>query len=51
MTNLQLVCWTHHTLLHEGGWSLEGEAGPKVTWVRPDGTPFEPRVRVTLDTC
>ena len=30
--------------------SLEGEAGPRITWIRPDGTPFEPRVRVTLDT-
>ena len=48
--NLLLVCWTHHTLLHEGGWSLKGPAGPHVTWVRPDGTPFEPRVRVVLDT-
>jgi hypothetical protein len=50
ISNLQLVCWTHHTLIHEGGWSLRGEAGPKITWVRPDGTPFEPRVRVVLDT-
>ena len=49
--NLLLVCWTHHTLVHEGGWSLHGEAGPHITWVRPDGSPFEPRVRVVLDTC
>ncbi len=49
-SNLLLLCWTHHTLVHEGGWSLRGEAGPRVTWVRPDGTPFEPRVRVVLDT-
>jgi hypothetical protein len=48
--NLQLTCWTHHTLIHEGGWSLQGETGPHITWVRPDGTPFEPRVRVVLDT-
>lgn len=48
--NLVLVCWTHHTLIHEGGWSLSGEAGPHITWLRPDGTPFEPRVRVVLDT-
>lgn len=48
--NLQLVCWTHHELLHEGGWSLRGEAGPSVTWIRPNGAPFEPRVRVVLDT-
>jgi len=48
--NLQLVCWTHHTLLHEGGFSLGGEAGPNITWIRPDGSPLEPRVRVVLDT-
>ena len=48
--NLQLTCWTHHTLLHEGKWSLRGEASRNNTWIRPDGTPFEPRVRVTLDT-
>ncbi|HYZ91468.1 MAG TPA: DUF222 domain-containing protein [Actinomycetota bacterium] len=46
--NLQLVCWTHHELLHEGGWSLRGDAGPTACWIRPDGTPFEPRV--VLDT-
>lgn len=40
-----------YTLLHEGGWSVRGEPGPHVTWIRPDGRPHEPRVRVTLDTC
>lgn len=48
--NMLLTCWTHHKLLHEGGWSLRGPAGPHVTWLRPDGTPFEPRVRVVVDT-
>jgi hypothetical protein len=51
LANLQLVCWTHHELLHEGRWSLRGEAGPNAIWIRPDGSPFEPRVRVVLDTC
>ena len=50
LPNLQLVCWTHHTLIHEGGWSIRGPAGPNATWLRPDGKPFEPRVRVVLDT-
>lgn len=49
--NLLLLCWTHHELVHEGRWSLRGEAGPRISWIRPDGTPFEPRVRVVLDTC
>jgi hypothetical protein len=43
-SNLQLVCWKHHTLIHEGGWSIRGEAGHRSTWVRPDGTAFQPRV-------
>ncbi len=50
ISNLQLVCWIHHELLHEGGWTLDGPAGPHITWIRPDGTPHEPRVRVVLDT-
>ena len=50
-SNLQLVCWKHHALIHEDGWSIRGEAGHRCTWVRPDGTPFEPRVRIVEDTC
>jgi hypothetical protein len=49
-SNIISTCWTHHEAVHEGGWLLQGEAGPNITWVRPDGTPFESRVRVTLDT-
>jgi hypothetical protein len=43
-SNLQLVCWKHHALIHEGGWSIRGGAGHRCTWVRPDGTVFQPRV-------
>jgi 5-methylcytosine-specific restriction protein A len=50
LDNLVLVCWTHHNCIHEHKWSLRGEPGPHITWVRPDGRPFEPRVRVTVDT-
>jgi hypothetical protein len=50
ISNLQLVCWQHHKLIHEGGWSIAGEAGPRCTWVQPDGSPFEPRIRVSEDT-
>lgn len=49
-TNLLTTCWKHHKLLHEGGWSVGGVPGPNIGWLRPDGSPFEPRVRVTLDT-
>jgi hypothetical protein len=45
VSNLQLVCWTHHALIHEGGWSVRGPAGPGCTWVRPDGTTFGARMR------
>jgi hypothetical protein len=41
--NLQLVCWQHHKLIHEGGWAVRGPGGPSATWIRPDGTVFEPR--------
>jgi len=44
--NLVLVCWNHHNLVHEKHWGLAGEAGPNIKWVRPNGTIFEPRVRV-----
>ncbi len=50
LSNLVTLCWNHHNLVHEHHWSLHGEAGPNITWIRPDGTIFEPRVRVTLDT-
>jgi hypothetical protein len=42
LDNLVLLCTHHHELVHEGGWSLRGEAGPRIGWVRPDGTAFEP---------
>jgi hypothetical protein len=50
LPNLLTLCWRHHELVHEGHWSLCGEAGPHIAWIRPDGTVLEPRVRVTLDT-
>ncbi len=50
LSNLVLLCWNHHNLVHEHHWSLAGEAGPNIKWIRPNGTIFEPRVRVTLDT-
>jgi 5-methylcytosine-specific restriction endonuclease McrA len=50
VANLVTLCWNHHNLVHEHHWALVGEAGPNIKWVRPDGTIFEPRVRVTVDT-
>ena len=48
--NLTMLCWIHHNLVHEGRWRIEGPA-PDIRWMRPDGSPFEPRVRIVLDTC
>jgi hypothetical protein len=37
LSNLALVCWHHHALLHEERWTLTlGPDGPR--WCRPDGT-------------
>lgn len=27
LSNLALLCWHHHHLVHEGGWRIEREAG------------------------
>jgi 5-methylcytosine-specific restriction endonuclease McrA len=50
MANLITVCWKHHDAAHERGWSLQGDAGPNITWIKPDGTPFLPRARIVVDT-
>lgn len=38
-SNMVLLCWHHHRLVHEGGWSLTGVAGD-VTITRPNGKVF-----------
>ncbi|HVE92496.1 MAG TPA: HNH endonuclease [Actinomycetota bacterium] len=43
LENLVLLCWTHHLLVHEGGWSLRGKAGPSIHFVRPDGSVLKRR--------
>ncbi|HEU5003994.1 MAG TPA: DUF222 domain-containing protein [Actinomycetota bacterium] len=46
--NLALLCQRHHTLVHDGGWSVTGnpEPGPgardQLQFLRPDGTLFVP---------
>lgn len=37
LDNLMLLCRRHHTLLHEGGISVERDALGALTFVRPDG--------------
>jgi hypothetical protein len=35
--NLVGVCWHHHHLVHEGGWTLRGDANEIVTFTSPGG--------------
>ncbi len=35
--NLVLLCWHHHHLVHEGGWTLEGDPEGWLDFVSPDG--------------
>ncbi len=37
MSNLALVCYTHHHALHEGGWHLTGDPFHELVAVHPDG--------------
>ncbi|MDQ6650020.1 MAG: HNH endonuclease, partial [Actinomycetota bacterium] len=36
LANLVLLCRRHHRLLHEGGWSLAGDANGTLTAHPPD---------------
>lgn len=52
VSNLVHLCGAHHSLIHEGGWHIEGspEPGPgpddTLEFVRPDGTVFVPHPMV-----
>jgi hypothetical protein len=37
LDNLVLLCRHHHTLVHEGGWRIEGKPG-NLSFYRPDGS-------------
>ena len=37
MTNLVELCWFHHRLVHEGGWSLRFDNTGAVLAIRPNG--------------
>ena len=40
LSNLALLCGTHHRLLHEGGWTMRIAASGEREFVRPDGEPL-----------
>ncbi|MGH7759465.1 MAG: HNH endonuclease signature motif containing protein, partial [Candidatus Dormibacteria bacterium] len=54
VTNLALLCGQHHSLIHEGGWSVRGnpEPGPgpddTLEFVRPDGSVFVPHPALAM---
>ena len=50
--NLAGLCWEHHHLVHEGGWTIEGNADGELTFTSPFGgqrtsrpNPLDPKVR------
>jgi hypothetical protein len=47
MTNLTMVCPTHHKLVHEFGWHVTLGKDGMARWFRPDWRPYQPRPRPT----
>lgn len=41
LENLVMLCRHHHTLVHEGGWRIEGAPGD-LGFLRPDGSQLDP---------
>jgi hypothetical protein len=41
LSNLLLICSHHHTLIHEGGFSVQRRADGSCYFARPDGRPVE----------
>lgn len=41
--NLAGLCWAHHHLVHEGGWTLKGNADGELIFTSPFGRPFSSR--------
>jgi hypothetical protein len=42
LDNLITVCTFHHTLLHEGRWSVTFDSAERPIWFRPGGRVYEP---------
>ena len=38
LEGLIAVCWRHHRHVHEGGWTVTGNADGVITWTSPTGT-------------
>ncbi|MGQ0432282.1 MAG: DUF222 domain-containing protein [Microthrixaceae bacterium] len=55
--NLAGLCWEHHHLVHEGGWTIEGNPDTEITFTSPHGRtlasrprPLDPTVRRRAQT-
>jgi hypothetical protein len=44
MSNLAMVCYSHHHALHEGGWNLIGNPDGPLTAIHPDGRRSPPNL-------
>jgi hypothetical protein len=42
-SNLCGLCWYHHHLVHEGGWTIEGNADQELTFISPYGRKLRSR--------
>jgi hypothetical protein len=40
LDNLVLLCFFHHKLVHEYGWTLRWGDDGVLEWWRPDGSPY-----------
>jgi hypothetical protein len=49
MSNLALVCYSHHHALHEGGWDLVGDPDGELVAVHSDGRRSPPNVPQSFD--
>jgi hypothetical protein len=45
-SNLALLCRFDHLRVHRDGWAILGDGGGSLTWLRPDGTVYDPPPRM-----
>ncbi len=43
MDTLAYLCWQHHHAVHEGGWTVTGNADHQLTFTSPNGHPYPSR--------
>lgn len=49
LSNLAGVCWFHHRLVHEGGYTVELADDGHPRFHRPDGTLVDPAPTIAID--